>query len=49
MVLGDKVCFDFKNKKLEGILYKVNKRAVVMVKSDDGNYSDKKGNKYEKY
>ncbi|WBW96140.1 SprT-like domain-containing protein [Oceanirhabdus sp. W0125-5] len=49
MVLGDKVSFDFKNEKLEGILYKVNKRAVVMVKSDNGRYSDKKGNRYEKF
>ena len=49
MVLGDMVCFDFKNRKTEGILYKVNKRAVVMVKSENGQYSDKKGTKYEKY
>ncbi len=49
MVLGDMVYFDFKNRKLEGILYKVNKRAVVMVKSENGQYSDKKGTKYEKY
>lgn len=49
MELGERVCFDFKNRKLEGILYKVNKRAVVMVKSENGQYSDKKGNRFEKY
>ncbi|MCM1990578.1 SprT-like domain-containing protein [Oceanirhabdus seepicola] len=49
MVLGDRVCFDFKNARLEGVLYKVNKRAVVMVNSENGQYSDKKGNRYEKF
>jgi len=49
MGVGDRVCFDFKNRELEGILYKVNKRAVVMVNSENGQYSDKKGIKYEKY
>lgn len=46
---GDTVVFTFEGKKLSGILYNINKRAVVMVKDKQGRYADNKGNRYSKY
>ncbi len=47
--LGDEVSFPFKGHKFRGILYKINKRAVVMVKDKQGEFTDKQGNRYSKY
>lgn len=47
--IGDVVSFDFKGKKLSGILYSIKKRAVVMVLSKDGLLIDNQGNRYVKY
>jgi hypothetical protein len=47
--LGCKVSFLHSGQVMLGILYKVNKRATVMVKDKKGSYTDKKGSKYSKY
>ena len=47
--IGDKVVFAFENKKLNGIIYRINKRATVMVQDKNGQYADKQGNRYLKY
>lgn len=47
--IGDKVSFVFENNKLNGFISNINKRATVMVKSNKGNFIDKKGNRYIKY
>lgn len=47
--IGDIVSFDFEGKRLNGILYNINKRATVMVKDRKGSLTDKKGNRYTKY
>jgi len=47
--IGDKVSFVFKDQKLSGFIYRINKRATVMVKDKDGQYADKQGNRYSKY
>lgn len=47
--IGDTVFFDFEGKRLTGILYRINKRATVMVKNKNGHLTDKKGNRYIKY
>lgn len=46
---GDNVSFSFKGNKLYGILYRINKRAVVMVKDKQGHFVDKHGSRYTKY
>lgn len=46
---GDTVSFSFKGNKLLGILYRINKRAVVMVKDKQGQFADTEGNRYAKY
>ncbi len=47
--IGDTVSFNFDNHRLKGTLYKINKRATVMVQDKKGNYVDKQGNRYIKY
>jgi hypothetical protein len=47
--IGDNVGFTFEGKRLKGILYKINKRAVVMVPDKNGQFADSSGNKYAKY
>lgn len=47
--IGDYVTFKHKEKDLSGILYKINKRAVVLVKDRKGKLADKKGTRYTKY
>jgi len=47
--IGDKVSFTFEGKKMSGILYNINKRATVMVRDKNGQYSDKKDTRYTKY
>lgn len=46
---GDIVSFSFKGNKLHGILYRINKRAVVMVRDKQGQFVDKQGSRYSKY
>jgi hypothetical protein len=46
---GDRVSFSFKDNKLQGILYRINKRATVMVRDKQGQFADKQGNRYAKY
>jgi predicted SprT family Zn-dependent metalloprotease len=47
--IGDTVTFEFKDRKLEGVLYRINKRATIMVKDTKGSYMDKYKNRYTKY
>lgn len=47
--IGDNVSFTFEGKKLEGILYNINKRATVMVRDKNGTLMDKDGIRYSKY
>jgi hypothetical protein len=47
--IGDKVTFDFEDRKLKGILYNINKRATVMVRDNNGRMVDRNGNRYAKY
>jgi hypothetical protein len=47
--LGDTVSFMVGNRRLQGLLYRINKRAVVMVKAKNGNFADGEGNRYRKY
>ncbi|MGI6435256.1 MAG: hypothetical protein ACOX0F_07845 [Syntrophomonadaceae bacterium] len=47
--IGHRVSFYFDNRRLEGILYRINKRATVMVQDDKGDHIDKQGNRYIKY
>lgn len=46
--VGDKVSLIYKNKINHGYIYRINKRATVMILSKTGNYIDNKGNRYEK-
>lgn len=46
---GDAVSFSFKGNQLYGNLYRINKRAIVMVKDKQGKFADNKGNRYTKY
>jgi len=47
--LGQKVSFIHGNKKYNGFIYKINKRATVMVKDEKGTYKDREGTKYSKW
>ncbi len=47
--IGDTVSFNFNDHRLKGTLYRINKRATVMVQDKKGNYADKQGNRYIKY
>ncbi|MBU5675128.1 hypothetical protein KQI88_01690 [Alkaliphilus sp. MSJ-5] len=47
--IGDKISFIFKGKKLKGIIYRINKRATIMVQDKNGQYVDKQGDRYVKY
>lgn len=47
--IGDKVWFISKGKKINGFIYRINKRATVMVQDQSGQYADKQGNRYVKY
>lgn len=46
---GDTVSFSFRGERLRGTLYRINKRAIVMVKDKQGSYADQQGNRYAKY
>ncbi|MGE5679021.1 MAG: hypothetical protein ACM3ZR_13280 [Pseudomonadota bacterium] len=47
--IGDTVAFNFEGKKLKGILYRINKRATVMVPDRNGIMIDSRNNRYTKY
>lgn len=47
--IGDTVKFRFEDQCYEGILYRINKRATIMVKDKKGTHIDKQGNRYSKY
>ena len=47
--MGSIVTFTFEGKRLNGILYNINKRATVMVRNDEGQLIDRDGNRYSKY
>ena len=47
--IGDKVQFMFEDKRLNGLVANISKRATVMVINKDGSYADKNGNRYMKY
>lgn len=47
--VGDKVNFTFDGIALTGIIYRITKRATVMVRNKKGQYRDARGNRYRKY
>ena len=47
--IGQKVSFVSEGKKYNGFIYKINKRATVMVKDKKGTYRDMEGNAYTKW
>jgi len=47
--VGQKVSFISEGVKYKGLVYKINKRATVMVKDRKGTYRDKRGNTYSKW
>lgn len=47
--IGQKVSFISDSIKYNGIIYKINKRATVMVKDSKGTYRDKNGDTYSKW
>lgn len=46
---GDTVSFDFKEKRLTGFIYNINKRATVLVPDRKGPLVDRRGKRYSKY
>lgn len=49
LVIGSMVSFPFEGKTLEGRLYRINKRATVMVRDKKGHFADRQGLRYSKY
>ena len=49
LLVGQKVSFISEGRKYNGIIYKLNKRATVMVKDSKGTYRDRDGNVYSKW
>jgi hypothetical protein len=47
--VGDNVSFVFEGINRQGFIYKINKRAIIMVKDKNGNFMDKDRNRYIKY
>lgn len=47
--IGDTVAFTFEGKSYKGILYNINKRAIVMVRDKNGKMVDKQDRRYTKY
>ena len=47
--IGDTVSFKHKEKRLTGLLYNINKRAVVLVTDRNGSLADRYGTRYSKY
>jgi predicted SprT family Zn-dependent metalloprotease len=49
LAIGQKVSFISEGEKYSGFIYKINKRATVMVKDKKGRYKDSDGNTYSKW
>lgn len=47
--VGDEVLFEYEGNPYRGIIYRITKRATVMVRDSKGFYSDSQGNRYSKY
>ncbi len=47
--IGDTVWFRFEERRIQGLIYRINKRATVMVRDRHGSYTDRKGGRYTKY
>lgn len=47
--IGDRVSFAIEGKRLDGVIYAINKRATVMVSDKDGIFQDSNGKRYSKY
>lgn len=47
--IGDEVFFEYGGKTFRGIIYRITKRATVMVLDSNGCYRDSQGKKYSKY
>lgn len=47
--VGDGVLFEYEGKTYRGIIFRITKRATVMVKDSNGLYLDSQGNRYSKY
>ena len=47
--VGDKVTFTFEDEIFKGVIYRITKRATIMVRNRKGTYYDSKGNRYQKY
>ena len=49
LLIGQKVSFIGEGRKHNGVIYRLNKRATVMVKDSNGPYRDRDGNAYSKW
>lgn len=49
LMTGDKVTFIYNKQNKNGVIYRINKRAVVMVSNSRGDYVDKEGKRYSKF
>lgn len=49
ITIGDDVCFEYEGNLYTGIVYRITKRATVMVKDPKGPYADSHGVRYSKY
>ena len=49
LVIGQNVGFVNEGKKYSGFIYKINKKATIMVNDNRGTYRDKEGNTYSKW
>lgn len=47
--VGDEVFFEYDKKTFHGIIYRITKRATVMVRDPKGGFLDSKGKRYTKY
>jgi hypothetical protein len=47
--IGSKVSFEFEGRRLTGTIYRITKRATVMVPDPRGPYTDQQQNRYSKY
>ncbi len=47
--VGTPVCFSHGGKEYRGIIYRINKRATVMVPDDKGSFQDQQGQRYSKW
>jgi len=47
--VGNQVCFTHGGREYRGIIYRINKRATVMVPDGEGAYQDQQGQRYSKW